>query len=389
MQHRYRLSHTAAPRRRLPPTWLRAVASRDPAFDGRFVFAVSTTGIFCRPSCPARRPAPRNVSFFHSPADALRSGFRPCARCLGRDASLGPAERSLVHRICRGIESALENSEAAEDPGRPTLDALARQSGLGRFRLHRLFRRVLGVTPRQYADAIRLRRFKKSLRQGGNVTSAIYDAGYGSASRLYERAASHLGMTPGDLRRGAPGLEIRYAVVDSPLGRLLVGATARGVCAVMLGRPDAQLVRELAHDYPRAHLREDARGVGAWARAVVDRLRPRPAAAEIPLDIRGTAFQRRVWEELQRIPPGQTRTYSEIARRIGKPQAARAVGRACATNSISVVVPCHRAVGKSGSLTGYRWGLQRKQVLLETEKRQRRTILPAASPRLRPSASVA
>jgi AraC family transcriptional regulator, regulatory protein of adaptative response / methylated-DNA-[protein]-cysteine methyltransferase len=349
--------------------WQRAVAARDPAFDGRFVFAVSTTGIFCRPSCPARRPKPRNVSFFPSPADALRQGFRPCARCLGREASLGVAERSLVHRLCRGIEAALASADGTADTGRPTLDALARQSGMGPFRLHRLFRRVLGVTPRQYADAVRLRRFKKSLREGGNVTSAIYDAGYGSASRLYERAAAHLGMRPGDLRRGAAGLEIRYAVVDSPLGRLLVGATERGVCAVMLGRPDVQLVRELAHDYPRARLREDARGVGAWARAVVERLQPRPATSEIPLDIRGTAFQRRVWEELQRIPPGQTRTYSEIARRIGKPQAARAVGRACATNSISVVVPCHRAVGKSGSLTGYRWGVERKQALLETEKR--------------------
>jgi len=243
---------------------------------------------------------------------------------------------------------------------------------MGPFRLHRLFRRVLGVTPRQYADAVRLRRFKQSLRQGGNVTSAIYDAGYGSASRLYERAAAQLGMTPGDYHRGAPGLQIRYALVDSPLGRLLVGATERGVCAVMLGKPDAQLVRELAHDFPRAQLREDARGLGAWARAVVDRLRPRPAASEIPLDIRGTAFQRRVWEELRRIPAGQTRTYSEIARRIGRPEAVRAVARACATNSISVVVPCHRVVGKNGSLTGYRWGIERKQALLETEKRAAR-----------------
>ena len=351
--------------------WWRAVATRDAAFDGRFVFAVRTTGIFCRPSCPARRPAPRNVSFFPSPADALRQGYRPCARCLGRDASLGPAERSLVYRLCRGIEHAVETGEAAgtNDPGRPTLQALARQSGLGPFRLLRLFRRVLGVTPRQYADAVRLRRFKRSLRQGGNVTSAIYDAGYGSSSRLYERAGSQLGMTPGDYHRGARGLEIRYALVDSHLGRLLVGATPRGVCAVMLGQPDAQLLRELAHDFPHAGLREDARGVGAWARAVVARLRPGSAGAEIPLDIRGTAFQRRVWEELQRIPYGQTRTYSEIARRIGNPQAVRAVARACATNSISVVVPCHRVVGKNGSLTGYRWGLERKQALLASEQR--------------------
>lgn len=351
--------------------WWRAVATRDAAFDGRFVFAVRTTGVFCRPSCPARRPAPRNVAFFPSPADALRQGYRPCSRCLGRDISLGPAERALVHRLCRAIEHAVQSGDAAgaDVPGRPTLHALARQSGLGPFRLLRLFRRVLGVTPRQYADAVRLRRFKSSLRQGGNVTSAIYDAGYGSSSRLYERAASQLGMTPGDFRRGAPGLEIRYSILDSPLGRLLVGATSRGVCAVMLGKPDAQLVRELAHDFPRAHLREDSHGVGAWARAVVARLRPGSAAADIPLDIRGTAFQRRVWEELRRIPAGHTRTYSEIARRIGSPRAVRAVARACATNSLSIVVPCHRVVGKSGSLTGYRWGVDRKQALLASEQR--------------------
>jgi len=353
------------------PDWWRAVATRDSAFDGRFVFAVRSTGIFCRPSCPARRPKPRNVSFFPSPADALRQGFRPCSRCLGRDVSLDSAQRSLVYRLCRGIEHAVETGEAGDttDPGRPTLQALARQSGLGPFRILRLFRRVLGVTPRQYADAVRLRRFKRSLRQGGNVTSALYDAGYGSASRLYERAGSLLGMTPGDYRRGAPGLEIRYAIVDSPLGRVLVGATPRGVCAVMLGKPDVQLVRELGHDFPHAALREDARGVGAWARAVVARLRPGSQSGEIPLDIRGTAFQRRVWEELQRIPCGQTRTYSDIARRIGAPSAVRAVARACATNSISVVVPCHRVVGKNGRLAGYRWGIDRKQALLAAEQR--------------------
>ena len=361
-----RPARSIAPRR-----WWRAVATRDAAFDGRFVFAVRTTGIFCRPSCPARRPAPRNVSFFTSQADAIRQGYRPCSRCLGREAALGPAERSVVHGLCRAIEHAVESGDAPGSgiPGRPTLDALARRSGLGPFRLLRLFRRVLGITPRQYADAVRLRHFKHSLQKGGNVTSAIYDAGYGSSSRLYERAAAQLGMTPGDFRRGAAGLEIRYALLDSPLGRLLVGATSRGVCAVMLGKPDAQLVRELARDFPRAHLCEDSRGVGAWARAVVDRLRPGSPTPEIPLDIRGTAFQRRVWEELRRIPAGHTRTYSEIASRIGSPRAVRAVARACASNSISVVVPCHRVVGKNGALTGYRWGLERKQALLTAEQR--------------------
>ncbi len=350
--------------------WWRAVATRDSAFDGRFVFAVRSTGIFCRPSCPARRPAARNVAFFPSPADALAQGYRPCARCLGRDVSIGQTERTLVQRLCRGIEHTIESGEATgfSDPGRPTLRVLARHAGLGPFRLLRLFRRVLGITPRQYADAVRLRRFKHSLRKGGNVTTAIYDAGYGSSSRLYERSTAQLGMTPGSYLRGAPGLEIRYALVDSPLGRLLVGATSRGVCAVMLGKPDAQLLRELARDFPQAELREDARGLGAWTRSVLGRLRPGAQAGEIPLDIRGTAFQRRVWEELRRIPRGQTRTYSEIARRIGNPRASRAVARACATNSLSVVVPCHRVVGKNGALTGYRWGLECKQAILASEQ---------------------
>jgi len=301
----------------------------------------------------------------------LRQGFRPCARCLGRAAALGASERALIERLCRGIEQSVLSGVAAEDATdgeRPTLAALGRRFGVSPHRLHRLFRRVLGITPRQYADAVRLRHFKCSVRKGGNVTSALYDAGYGSSSRLYERAATQLGMTPGSFLRGAPGLHIRYAVVDSPLGRLLVGATERGVCAVMLGKPEAELVCELAHDFPRAELRKDPQGLGAWVRGVVERMRARPEAREIPLDIRGTAFQRRVWQELQRIPAGQTRTYSEIARRIGRPEAVRAVARACATNSISVVVPCHRVVGKNGSLTGYRWGLQRKRALLATEK---------------------
>ena len=355
--------------------WWRAVASRDAAYDGVFVFAVRTTGIYCRPSCPARRPAQRNVAFFMSPGEALRQGFRPCGRCLGRKAELSAAERGLIQRLCRAIERDVESGGLVDDSadnGRPTLSTLAVRSGLGPFRLHRLFRRVLGITPRQYADAIRLRQFKRSLRKGGTVTSALYDAGYGSSSRLYERAAAQLGMTPGSYLRGAPGLSIRYALVNSPLGRLLVGATERGVCAVMLGKPDAELVRELAHDFPRAELRKDPQGVGAWARGVVERIRALPSAAEVPLDIRGTAFQRRVWEELQRIPAGQTRTYSEIARRIGRPESVRAVARACATNSISVVVPCHRVVGKNGSLTGYRWGLERKRALLEAESRAAR-----------------
>ena len=351
--------------------WWRAVTARDAAYDGVFVFAVRSTGVFCRPSCPARRPASRNVAFFTTPVEALRSGFRPCARCLGREAALGAGERALIHRLCRGIEQSVaagDGADGAPDLERPTLEALGRRSGLGPHRLHRLFRRVLGITPRQYADAVRLRLFKQSLRKGGNVTTALYDAGYGSSSRLYERAAAQLGMTPGSYLRGAPGLRIRYALVDSPLGRLLVGATERGVCAVMLGKPDAELVRELAHDFPRAELRKDPQGLGAWVRGVVQRVGARPAGAEIPLDIRGTAFQRRVWEELRRIPPGQTRTYSEIARRIGRPEAVRAVARACATNSLSVVVPCHRVVGKSGSLTGYRWGIERKRALLAAEK---------------------
>jgi AraC family transcriptional regulator of adaptative response/methylated-DNA-[protein]-cysteine methyltransferase len=368
------------------------VATRNADYDGVFVFAVRSTGIFCRPSCPARRPAPQNVRFFRSADEALGEGFRPCTRCLARRVALEPREQGSLQRLCREIERAVaagDNMGSGETPGagnwngRVTLSDLARHSGLGPFRVHRLFRRALGITPRQYADAVRLRRFKQSLRSGGNVTTALYEAGYGSSSRLYERSSAQLGMTPGSYRRGGDGTEIRYAIADSPLGRVLVGATPRGVCAVMLGKPDAQLVHELVHDFPRAVLREDARGLGTWVRGVLAQIRGHQDEA-LPLDIRGTAFQRRVWEELRRIPAGETRSYSEVARRIGRPRAVRAVARACAMNHASVVVPCHRVVGKDGGLHGYRWGLERKRALLEIEKRGARAASEARrAPRAR------
>jgi AraC family transcriptional regulator of adaptative response/methylated-DNA-[protein]-cysteine methyltransferase len=347
-----------------------AVARRDARFDGAFVFAVRSTGIYCRPSCPARRARPDRIVFFDAPEAAERGGFRPCRRCHPRnaagDGASGQAE--CIARLCREIDRAI-----AEEPDRPmTLARLAAGAGMGQHRLERLFRKHLGVTPRQYVDARRLGEWKARLRDGASVTEALYDAGYGSTSRLYERAPSQLGMTPAAYRRGGEHTEIRYTVVACPLGRLLVAATGRGISALYLGDSDRRLTAELRREFPRARLREDRRGLGRWVAAIVEHLRGRqPRIDDLPLDVRATAFQRRVWEELRRIPYGSTRSYSEIAQAIGKPRAVRAVARACATNPASIVIPCHRVVREDGHLAGYRWGLERKRALLEREKRGR------------------
>jgi AraC family transcriptional regulator of adaptative response/methylated-DNA-[protein]-cysteine methyltransferase len=266
----------------------------------------------------------------------------------------------LVRRVCRHIEGNLD--------GPLTLDALARAAGVDPYRLHRSFKRALGITPRQYADARRLGHLKRRLQKGEDVTTALYAAGYGSSSRLYERAPSHLGMTPATYRLGGRGMRIGYTIVDSPLGRLLVAATERGLSALMLGDSDACLESELARDYPQAEIIRNRNGFAGYVRALLRHLRGHQPHLDLPLDVRATAFQRRVWEELRRIPYGQARTYSQVARAIGRPSAVRAVARACATNRVSVVIPCHRVVGSDGKLTGYRWGIERKRALLKMEK---------------------
>jgi AraC family transcriptional regulator of adaptative response/methylated-DNA-[protein]-cysteine methyltransferase len=337
----------------------RAVLDRDRAADGRFVFAVRTTGVFCRPSCPARRPRRDNVAFFASPAEAAAGGFRPCRRCRPDErAAAGPA---WLARLCRLIDE----SEAP-----PTLGRLAALAGVGPDSLRREFRRALGVSPRQYAEARRTARLKQELRKGTSVTEAMYDAGYGSSSRLYERSTKELGMTPGKYLRRAEGLDISFAMLPSPLGRVLVAATGRGVCFVGLGESDARLEIALREEFAAARtIRRDDAELGSWARGIVTSLAGRSGDPAVPLDIRATAFQRSVWDELRRIPRGETRSYAEVARAIGRPRAVRAVARACATNPVAVVVPCHRVVGSDGALTGYRWGLERKRALLEREGR--------------------
>ena len=348
-----------------------AVQSRDRGADGEFVYAVRSTGVYCRPSCPSRKPRREQVVFFPLPEAAEQRGFRACRRCRPRTVRAQDPSTQAVARICREIESRiLSNADAGSGENRLTLAALSSTAGISPHQLERAFRRVMGITPRQYADAQRMRQLKSSLRKGDDVTTALYDAGYGSSSRLYERAPSHLGMTPATYRQGGAGMQIHYTIVASPLGRLLVGATSEGISALYLGEADAALESALRKEYPRAEIRRDTSGsknLGGWVDQILAHLRGKEPQLDLPTDVQATAFQRRVWEELRGIPYGATRTYTEVARSIGRPAAIRAVARACATNPVSVVVPCHRVVRQDGNLAGYRWGLERKRALLEHE----------------------
>jgi AraC family transcriptional regulator of adaptative response/methylated-DNA-[protein]-cysteine methyltransferase len=339
----------------------RAVEQRDARFDGQFVYAVRSTGVYCRPSCPSRRPLRAGVLFFREPDSAERRGFRACLRCGGRRSD-GDGAETLAARISRYVD------EHLEDEGRITLAALAAVFHRSPFHLQRLFKRALGVSPREYAESRRLGQWKKHLRKGRDVTAALYEAGYGSSSRLYEKASSRLGMTPAVYARGGQGMKINYVIADCSLGRVLVGFTGRGVSAVYLGDKDKSLEAELHQEYPRAEIHRESGLRGKWVGEILSYLRGQQPQLHLPLDLAATAFQMRVWEELRRIPYGTTRTYSQIAGRLGQPSATRAVARACATNPVSLVVPCHRAVRADGSLAGYRWGLQRKEALLEQEK---------------------
>jgi AraC family transcriptional regulator of adaptative response/methylated-DNA-[protein]-cysteine methyltransferase len=333
-----------------------AVLDRDQ--NAPFLYAVRSTGIYCRPSCASKRPGREQVLFFENPETAEESGFRACLRCHPRSASDPSVE--LAESACRLIEESLD--------GDVTLTGLGKRLGASPSHLQRTFKAVMGVTPRQYADTCRMNRFKQSLKEGDSVTGALYDAGYGSTSRLYERAPAQLGMAPATYRRGGEGATIRYATAQSSLGRLLVAATDRGVCFVGLGETDAELEGVLGNEFPAATIERDDARLGSWTSLIVDYLQGQQPHLDLPLDVRATAFQRRVWEELQAIPYGETRTYGEIAAALGQPRAARAVGRACATNPAALIIPCHRAVGHGGKLVGYGWGVDRKKKLLEQEK---------------------
>ena len=354
-----------------PKSIWQAVVTRDRAADGSFVYAVRSTGIYCRPSCPSRKPRREQVVFFALPDAAEQNGFRPCLRCLPRKARLLDPRTQIVAGVCREIETRLkgggmEDAAAAET----TLAALSARAGMSPDQLGRAFRNTMGITPRQYADVQRMRRLKSRLKKGDDVTTALYDAGFGSSSRLYERAPLQLGMTPAAYRQGGAGMDIHFSIVDSSLGRLLVAATHRGISALYLGESDARLEAALRKEYPRAEIRRDRSGLDGWLKKILLHLKGSEPHLDLPTDVQATAFQRRVWEELRRIPYGATRTYSQVARAIGRPSAVRAVARACATNPVSVVVPCHRVVREDGNLAGYRWGLQRKRALLEHESLQ-------------------
>jgi AraC family transcriptional regulator, regulatory protein of adaptative response / methylated-DNA-[protein]-cysteine methyltransferase len=342
-----------------------AVMARDAQFESAFVYAVRSTGVYCRPTCASRRPSRHQVAFYSSPEAAELAGFRPCRRCRprGEAADSRSAQAKLVERLCREIEASLN-----EGDGAITLAALGQRVGANPYQVQRRFKRVMGITPRQYADAQRLARLKSRLREGQDVTGALYDAGYGSSRALYERAPSRLGMTPATYRKGGRGMRVGYTIADSPLGRLLVGATERGVCAVCLGDSDKALETSLFAEYPQAEIHRDDATLSPWITAFLNHLQGRTPHLDLPVDVRATAFQWRVWEELRAIPYGSTRSYSDVARAIGRPSAVRAVAHACATNPVAVVIPCHRVVGKDGGLHGYRWGLERKQELLALER---------------------
>jgi AraC family transcriptional regulator of adaptative response/methylated-DNA-[protein]-cysteine methyltransferase len=345
-----------------------AVLDRDPTGDGHFFFGVLTTGVYCRPSCPARRPLRRNVRFYDDPAAARRDGLRPCRRCRPDEASGGAALPAWVRDLCEHIR------RSSESGGRLTLAELSRRAGLSPAHLQRTFRARVGVSPRQYAERCRLERLKGELRAGESVTGAIYAAGFGSSSRVYERSDDRIGMTPGEYREGGRGVTISYAALDTADGPLLLAATDRGLCFVQLGGTVEELVARLRAEYPAAELRPSAAAtaespaLAAWAASLQRHLAGDQPHLELPLDVRASAFQQRVWSFLQSIPWGQTRSYAEVAAAIGRPGSARAVARACASNPVALAVPCHRVLRGNGDLAGYRWGLERKRTLLARER---------------------
>lgn len=334
-----------------------AVLGRDRQADGSFVFGVLTTGVYCRPSCPARRPLRKNVRFFSSFSEAERAGLRACARCQPRVATAGNS--ALVERLCRYIE--------AHSDQKITLETLSKFAGLSPFHLQRIFTAELGISPARYQQSCRFSQFKRALRQN-SVTTAWTEAGYSSSSRVYETARTRLGMAPRQYGKGAAQEQLRFTTFSSPLGAVLLVAGEAGVCSVQFPG-DVPPEKLLGSEYPNALLSRDDKGLSAWAGQVRELLAGEKISHNIPLDVRGTAFQQKVWQELQKIPAGQTRTYSEIARAVGRNSAVRAVAGACASNPLAVLVPCHRVVHKNGSAEGYRWGTERKRKLLKLEAR--------------------
>lgn len=341
-----------------------AVLARDRRYDGMFVYAVRSTGVYCRPSCASKRPRREMVEFFEHPQLAERAGFRSCMRCRPTELSGYRELPQVITRVCRFIDDVIDEG--------PTLDRLAEVARVSPFHLQRSFKRELGISPRQYAELKRFLRFKGRLQKGDDVTTAMYEAGFSGPSRLYERSNATLGMTPATYRAGGPGQRIRYTLADSSLGRVLVAATDKGVCAVRIGDADRELESGLRQEFARAEITRDDRELASYAREVVNGAEGKGVSEDIPLDIRHTAFQWKVWQELRRIGVGETRSYQQVAKAIGKPKAVRAVANACASNPVALVIPCHRVVRTDGASGGYRWGEKRKEKLLRNEEKQRK-----------------
>lgn len=337
-----------------------AVVARDAAFDGMFYYSVSTTGVYCRPSCPSRRANRSNVRFHRSCAEAEAAGFRPCKRCKPNDGAAGLRHADKIAEACRLIEDQPEPLRLAD---------IAAAVGLSPFHFHRLFKSIVGVTPKAYAIAHRQKLVRRTLKQSSTVTQAIHDAGFNASARFYETSREHLGMTPKAYRAGGTDAEIRFAIGDCSLGAILVAQSEIGICAILLGDDPEQLLRDLQEMFPRARLIGGDRKFEKLVSKVVGFVEAPGIGLDLPLDIRGTAFQHRVWDALRRIPAGTTVSYSSLAQQIGSPKAVRAVARACAANTIAVAIPCHRVVRNNGDLSGYRWGIARKRALLGKERK--------------------
>lgn len=342
----------------------KAVVERDAGQDGKFLYGVLTTGVYCRPSCAARRPRRENVCFYTTPAEAEAAGLRPCKRCHPQEPRADGRLVARMRALCRYIET---HAQATL-----TLDALGERAHMSPFHLQRQFKAVIGVSPRQYIEACRLRALKRGLREGETVTRAIHDAGFGSTSRVYERVATRLGMTPKQYRAGGAGIAIAYAMAQTPLGLLMIGASDRGLCFVQFGESEQELLGMLHSEYPHgqiAPMREDMKpAFDAWMQALGEHLGGTRPRLDLPLDLRGTAFQMKVWNYLQKIPYGELRSYAAVAAAIGQPHAARAVARACAANRIALLIPCHRVIRGDGGLGGYKWGPARKRTLIDRER---------------------
>ena len=337
-----------------------AVIAKDARFDGQFVFAVSSTGVYCRPSCPSRRAHRERVRFFDLPEAAEQAGFRACLRCEPQRARVLDPQIQLVQRVCRLLD--------ASEGETVKLAELAAETGVSVFHLQRTFKRVMGISPKQYLAARRFGNFKALVRGGESVTNSLYESGFNSSSRLYEHAADELGMTPATYSRGGRGVNINYTIVDSSLGRLLVAVTERGVCAVKMDDSDAALEKDLREEFPHAQITRADSALRESVQKILNHIDNREPRLDLPLDVVSTAFQRRVWEQLRAIPYGQTVSYGDVAKALGQPGAVRAVGRACATNPVALVIPCHRVVREDQTLGGYRWGLERKKKLLAKER---------------------